>query len=140
MNIKEFIYINNVEKCKNLINMEQLKKIESKIGINFGSELKEYILEYGYLAYKYIELYGINSIQQLDSDMVKKTLYLHEYFTTTINYIAIENQGDGNYYILDSNDKVYKYISEQDKIIDTKLKLFEYIMNRFKEADKELDY
>ena len=140
MDIKEFVDKNNLEKCKNLIKAEQLNNIEKEIKIKFGNELKKYILEYGYLAYEYIELYGINSKQGIDSDMVKQTLYLHKYFPKTINYIAIENQGDGNYYILDSNDKVYIYISEQDKIIDTELRLFDYIMNRFKEADKELDY
>ena len=59
--------------------------------------------------------------------------HLHKYFPKTINYIAIENRGDGNYYIVDSNDNIYKYISEQDKIVDMQLKLFKYIMNRFNE-------
>lgn len=140
MDIKEFVEKNNLEKCKNLIKAEQLNNIEKEIKIKFGNELKKYILEYGYLAYEYIELYGINSKQGIESDMVKQTLYLHKYFPKTINYIALENQGDGNYYILDSNDKVYRYISEQDKIIDIELRLFDYIMNRFKEVDKKLDY
>ena len=133
MDIKEFVEKNNLEKCKNLIKVEQLNNIEKEIKIKFGNELKKYILEYGYLAYEYIELYGINSKQGIESDMVKQTLYLHKYFPKTINYIAIENRGDGNYYIVDSNDNIYKYISEQDKIVDMQLKLFKYIMNRFNE-------
>ena len=80
MDIKEFVEKNNLEKCKNLIKVEQLNNIEKEIKIKFGNELKKYILEYGYLAYEYIELYGINSKQGIESDMVKQTLYLHKYF------------------------------------------------------------
>lgn len=133
MDIKEFVEKNNLEKCKNLIKVEQLNNIEKEIKIKFGNELKKYILEYGYLAYEYIELYGINSKQGIESDMVKQTLYLHKYFPKTINYIAVENLGDGNYYIVDNKDNIYKYISEEDKIVDIQLKLFKYIMNRFNE-------
>lgn len=133
MDIKEFVEKNNLEKCKNLIKVEQLNNIEKEIKIKFGNELKKYILEYGYLAYEYIELYGINSKQGIESDMVKQTLYLHKYFPKTINYIAVENLGDGNYRIVDNKDNIYKYISEEDKIVDIQLKLFKYIMNRFNE-------
>lgn len=133
MDIKEFVEKNNLEKCKNLIKVEQLNNIEKEIKIKFGNELKKYILEYGYLAYEYIELYGINSKQGIESDMVKQTLYLHKYFPKTINYIAVENLGDGNYYIVDNKDNIYKYISEEDKIVDMQVKLFKYIMNRFNE-------
>lgn len=133
MDIKEFVEKNNLEKCKNLIKVEQLNNIEKEIKIKFGNELKKYILEYGYLAYEYIELYGINSKQGIESDMLKQTLYLHKYFPKTINYIAVENLGDGNYYIVDNKDNIYKYISEEDKIVDMQLKLFKYIMNRFNE-------
>lgn len=133
MDIKEFVEKNNLEKCKNLIKVEQLNNIEKEIKIKFGNELKKYILEYGYLAYEYIELYGINSKQGIESDMVKQTLYLHKYFPKTINYITVENLGDGNYYIVDNKDNIYKYISEEDKIVDMQLKLFKYIMNRFNE-------
>lgn len=133
MDIKKFVSENNLEKCKNLINAKELDTIEKEIGIKFGAELKKYILEYGYLAYKHIELYGINSKQGNKSDMIKQTLYLHKYFPKTANYIAIENQGEGDYYIVDSNDNVYRYISEQDKIIDTQFKLFKYIESRFLE-------
>jgi len=89
MDIKEFVEKNNLEKCKSLIKVEQLNNIEKEIKIKFGNELKKYILEYGYLAYEYIELYGINSKQGIESDMVKQTLYLHKYFPKTINYIAV---------------------------------------------------
>ena len=133
MDIKEFVEKNNLEKCKSLIKVEQLNNIEKEIKIKFGNELKKYILEYGYLAYEYIELYGINSKQGIESDMVKQTLYLHKYFPKTINYIAVENLGDGNYYIVDNKDNIYKYISEEDKIVDMQLKLFKYIMNRYNE-------
>ena len=44
-----------------------------------SSQLREYLLSYGYLASGSVELYGINSRQKMDSDMIRQTRYLHEY-------------------------------------------------------------
>jgi len=56
-------------------------------------ELTQYILEYGYLGYKHIELYGIDSKQKSESDMVKQTKYLNKYFPKTVGFIVLENAG-----------------------------------------------
>ena len=118
--------------------MENINEAQNYLGITFGSELKEYILEYGYLAYEYAELYGINSIQLMESDMIKETKRLHELFQKTANLIIIENQGDGDYYLVDSNDNVYEYISDIDELTDVKMSLFDYILNRFTEVDSAI--
>ncbi len=131
MDIKQFISENNVDRTKSLIDNDTLKSAEKQIGFSFGKELTEYLLTYGYLGYEYIELYGINSNQGLKSDMVTQTEYLHKYFPQTKNFVALENQGEGDYYIVNGSDEVFEYISEQDKLIDTGLSLFEYILNRF---------
>ena len=131
MDIKHFISENNVDKCNALIDVEMLEQAEQLIGVRFGKELREYLLKYGYLGYDYIELYGINARQGMDSDMVKQTLYLHLYFPITRPYVALENQGDGDYYLINSNDEVYEYNSEQEKMMDVGMSLFEYILQRF---------
>ena len=79
------------------------------MGVQIGKELADYILQYGYLAFEYSELYGINSRQFLESDMVKQTIYLHSYYPETREYIAIENHGEGDYYIVDKNDYIYEF-------------------------------
>ncbi len=95
------------------------------------------ILKYGYLAYRYIEFYGINSVQKKESDMVKQTKYLNQYFNRTIGYVALENIGDGTYALVSPEDKVYEYSSDDNSIRDTEMKLFDYILSRFKEADAQ---
>ena len=134
MDIRQFISENSVDQCNALINSETLELAEKQIGLSFGEELTEYLLKYGYLGYEYIELYGINANQGLKSDMVTQTEYLHKYFPLTKSFIALENQGEGDYYVVNSKDEVYEYISEQNKLLETGLSLFEYILNRFQIA------
>lgn len=134
MELEKFIAIHNVEHTKNLIDFNQIKKFEDKVGISFGKDLVKYVVDYGYLAYKSVELYGINLIQLFDSDMIKQTIYLHHYFPKTQKFVALENQGDGDYYLVDSDDQIFEYLSDDDILIDTKLNLFQYILKRFQEA------
>ncbi len=135
MGLKEFIEDKEVDFTRNLVGVEEVKKIEQELGVAFGGEMTKYILKYGYLAYKHIELYGVNSNQLMDSDLIKQTKYLHTYFPKLISYIAIWNSGDGNYLMVSSEDEVYEYSTETDDIIDTDMKLFDYILKIFKEVD-----
>lgn len=134
MDIKQFISENDVDQTNALIDEKMLEQAEKEVGIKFGDELKEYLLKYGYLAFEFVELYGMNSRQGLESDMVRQTLYLHKYFPATLPFVALENQGDGDYYLINSDDDVYEYVAEQDHLLGTGLKLFDYIVQRFKEA------
>lgn len=136
MNISEFIKDNEVEFTNNLVSIDFVDEVEKEIKVKFGGELIKYIIKYGFLAYKHIELYGINSNQKIESDMVKQTVYLHEYFPKTAAYIALENIGDGNYAIVSSEDEVLEYSTEYDSLSDTGLKVFAYILKRFQEIEK----
>ncbi len=135
MNLNQFVEEKEVDFGKNMVSSEDIKNIEKKLGISFGDELSQYILKYGYLGYKHVELYGINSTQMLESDMIKQTKYLHKYFPKTVDYIALENTGDGNYIVVSRNDDVFEYASEGDQLQEKGIKLFEYILNRFQEIE-----
>ncbi len=130
MDLWNFVEENDVERTKSLISREQIREIEAVIGVPFGVELTRYVISYGYLACGAVEFYGINSKQMLDSDMVRQSLYLHKYFPHTAKYVALENQGDGDYFIVGSDDSVFEYISENDNLKDVKMKLSEYILKR----------
>ena len=117
----------------NLIEREDLGKYEKITGINFGLMLKNYILNYGYLGLNDIEFYGINNIQKEQSDLIKQTVYLHNTFDITKDYIAFENMGDGTYTLIDSNDMIYKFISENSEISPLDINLYEFISNKFNE-------
>lgn len=135
MEITEFVENNEVYCTKNTITFDDIKGIEEEIGLSLGYELSQYILKYGYLAYKHIELYGVNSKQKIESDMIKQTKYLHKYFPKTIDYIALGNMGDGDYILVSSDDDVFEYFSEDDQIYNLGMKLFEYIVKIFTEAN-----
>jgi len=132
----EFLKNNDVLQCKkdNLILEEDIEKYEKILNFNFGKELKKYILEYGFLSFKFVEFYGINKKQEFDSDMVKDTLELNEQFPETKSLIVFENKGDGDYIFLDLDDNVYEFDANLNNgVVALKKKLFEYILNRFKE-------
>ena len=136
MNLNEFIENKEVEYTRNLIVFDDIKDIEKELGVSVGEELAQYILKYGYLGYKHVELYGINSKQKFESDMVTQTKYLHKYFSKTEGFIALENAGDGYYILVGPNDDVYEYSSEDDSIQKTDKKLYAYILKRFQDIDE----
>lgn len=84
-----------------------------------------------YLGYKHIELFGVNNHQGINSDMLNKTLRLHKNFEKTMGLIAIEDQGDGDYYLVDSNDMIYRFVVANNELCSQNIYLFEYILQRF---------
>lgn len=131
MTLEEFINNNDVDCTKNLINKADIESIVEKMNVSIGDQLKKYILRYGYLGYRHIEFYGMNSKQMNESDMITQTIYLHKYFPKTNCFIAFENIGDGNYAVVSSEDYVFEYSTEENKVYDTGYKLEEYILKRF---------
>ena len=81
----------------------------------------------------------MNARQGLNSDMVKETLYLHEYYPETKEFVAIENQGEGDYYLVNGRDEVYEYYANLGKLVQMKYTLFEYIVHRFEQVDQTLN-
>lgn len=134
MTLSDFIKNNDVDYSFNRITSDMIPEIEAKIGVLFGKQLKEYVIEYGYLGYKYIELFGINNYQGINSDMVNKTLRLHKNFEKVKNLIAVEDQGDGDYYLVDSSDMVYRFVLANNELVPQNIDLFEYILQRFMAA------
>ena len=126
MDIYDFVCKNDVDFAAHLPNKELISDIEKVLEIKFGEQLKNYLLEYGYLGFESVEFYGVNSKQGLSSDLVKQTIYLHKYFVDTSDYIAIENCGEGDYALVDSQDRVYIFQTEDNKLTMLDKTLFEY--------------
>ena len=131
MEWKEFESTYEVEFSANCISETDLEWHENELDVRLGSQMREYVLHYGYLSFRFAELYGVNSIQREKSDMIKKTRFLHEQFPITKGLIALEDQGDGELYLVSNEDKVYRFFIGDDVVEDRNLKLFEYIVERF---------
>lgn len=131
MNLTDFIASNNVDQSRDTISASMIRDAEKAVGVQFGDELTQYLLKYGYLGFEYVEFFGMNQKQGLKSDLVEQTLYLHKYYPDTSNLIAIENQGEGDYYLVDSEDVVYEYDVSLKRKRKTGKKLFEHIVQRF---------
>lgn len=132
MTLKDFVEQHDeVEKLENMVTETFLQKVEEILKMKIGNELKSYILNFGYLALEYVEFYGINPDQGFDSDLVTQTLYLHKYFPQTCNLIAFENQGDGDYFLVDENDKMFEFDSALKELKSINQTLEDYILDRF---------
>lgn len=135
-----FIQSHDVDYSKTPANDSIVKNAESKLGVKFGPQLYKYLTQYGYLGYEHVEFHGITKQQGLNSDMVKDTLKVHKLSSNTRNMVVIENQGEGDYFLVDSKDKVYEFDVNMGKVVPTKYSLFRYIEYRFNLAasgDKE---
>lgn len=126
-----FIKNNECDYTRKIISSDVLKMAEEQIGIKFGNQLSEYLLKYGYLGYKSIELYGMNSNQGLNSSLFEQTMYLHNSFEITKPYIAIDKIKEKIYTLIDSNDNMYICDLEKNVIKNVNIKLFDYILKRF---------
>lgn len=133
--LKDIVKSRNVDFSTNRINIRQLSDYEKQMGVVFGEQISDYITEYGYLGYDFIEFYGINAAQGFNSDMVVKTTWLHSAFPQTKGLTAIEDQGDGDYYLADENDDIYRFMAETDELSKTQLKFNDYVLERFETAD-----
>ena len=126
-----FIQSHDVDYTKTPANDTIVKNAESKLGVKFGPQLYKYLTQYGYLGYEHVEFHGITKQQGLNSDMVKDTLKVHKLSSDTKNMVVIENQGEGDYFLVDSEDKVYEFDVNMGKVVPTKYSLFRYIEYRF---------
>lgn len=131
-NLEKFISNHDVLYDKERINEKLLNIVETVINVEIGSQLKEYLLNYGFMIYKFVELYGINQRQGIESDMIKVTNNFHLTFPDLKKYIVLENKGDGDYIIVDSMDNVYEYEPSYSKdIMALNQSLSDYILDRF---------
>ena len=131
MNLIDIIVGFDYDSSSNLITEDDIAIYENLLSVSFGEQLQHYITNYGYLALDDIEFYGINSNQKENSDLIKQTIYLNKNFDSTKGYIAFENKGDGVYILIDSNDNMYKFSTEDNKLEAINSDLFNYISDRF---------
>lgn len=130
MKLKDILSKYDIDYSVNRIDAEEIKKYEELLGTEFGVQLREYIINYGYIGYRHIEMYGINAVQGKSSDMIKTTIALRQRDSQLNGLIAIENQGDGEYYFVDSKDQVYRYFQGSKELSKNSVDMESYIVHR----------
>lgn len=124
-------YEGQIEFSKNLITEKDLELCEKEMEVVFGAKLKEYVLDYGYLAKDDVEFYGINSKQLLNSDMVKNTISLHKEFEETKDKVLFASFIDSIYYLVDKDDMVFKFDAVEKTLSKTEDNIVTFIDNTF---------
>ena len=130
MKMKDILLKYDIDYSVSRIDAEEIKKYEALMGTEFGVQLREYIVNYGYIGYKHIEMYGINAAQGESSDMIKTTIALRKKDSQLNDLIVIENQGDGEYYFVDSKDQVYRYFQGSKELSKISVDMESYIVHR----------
>lgn len=127
----------SVKVCKFLPDVELIEEAEHTMGCKFGKLLKAYLKECGAIMFFFIEMYGINSNQGLNSDIIEKTEMLHSLYPQTKNLVAIEDMGDGDYILCDDNDDIFEFIpSLSDEVKPLDIDLIKHIENRYEQVSK----
>ena len=130
MDLIDYLPIRDIEFAKHRIKEGSLQAYEKMLNCKFGEQLKKYLLDLGYISYRSVELYGITADQGVDSDLIKTTKRLQKSFPALKGLIAVENQGDGDYYFVDQNDRMYRYIIGTDAPVELKMDFDDYVISR----------
>jgi len=134
MKLKEFLESINIDYSSNRISNDDISFYEDLLETKIGPQLSAYLIDYGYIGYKQIEMLGINAYQKEESDLIKTTVALRKSDSELRKLIAIENQGDGDYYLVDESDQIYRYILSSKDLIPLHIDLESYIVNRIMDA------
>ena len=132
--LREIVNNKDILYSKDLPSINTITSAETKLDFKFGKQLRQYLMEFGFLYFPPAELYGINEKQQMRSDLISNTLMLRETYPQLNNLIVLEDRDDGNFICCDSDDNILNFIpAEQDEIIDLKTDLEQYLLNRIDE-------
>lgn len=91
--------------------IEEIENFENNLSIKLGNEYKSFLLEFGTLEVEYLEFYGYTKNPENSLNALALTKEQRESIKDfPKNLIVFFNAGDGSYYCVDSDDKVYRCI------------------------------
>jgi len=140
--LKKFLSMNKNAEGYSFIGKVSDKSIaesESKLGVNFSVELKDYLALYGSLSYRSVEFFGIGKGTGSFFNIVSRSLILKKESTFPENHVPIAYIDDGYYAIYNCNNKkVYEWHLESNskKMIVLGSSLEKYMISRLIEANE----
>lgn len=130
MELKDYLPLQKLEFSRRRIREGSIPFYENHLNMKFGPQLRDYLLNFGYLAYRNVELLGINKDQNVESDMVVTTKNLRKLCPDLSQLVVIENQGDGDYYLVNEEDRVWRFLLNYAELSDTGMDLNDYVISR----------
>lgn len=130
MDLIDYLPTRDIEFAKHRIKEGSLNTYEKLINCTFGDQVKRYLLDLGFVNYRTVEIYGITADLGGDSDMIKTTKRLQKSFPVLNGLIAVENQGDGDYYLVDQNDQMHRFLIATKEVIDLHMSFEDYVISR----------
>ncbi|MEE1502963.1 MAG: SMI1/KNR4 family protein [Acutalibacteraceae bacterium] len=132
ISLKEFVIKHNLEFSSDRVDKTFLYEVKKKLSVAISRQLKEYLLNYGYLAYQHLEFLGINSKQLWESDMITTTIKLHQMYEVTQGLLAIKKDDGEIYHLVDGLGFVYRFIPSESRLFAVYQDVDTYIMNNIK--------
>ena len=127
--------LDKVKVSKFLPDEKLIKEAEQIMDFKFGKLLYAYLEECGAVMFFFVEMYGINKNQGLQSDMVVKTNFLHDSYPQTKKFVVIEDMGDGDYILCDADDNIFEFIPSLSAVIKPlDINLMKHIQERYKQV------
>lgn len=114
------------------VDESDISKYEKELKVFFGEKYKHFLMKFGCLSVEYLEFYGIcgeNSSAPSAIFVTKKMREDLDFFPGDL--IVIHEVGDGTFYCVDSNDRIFfcNY-HECNKIDDS---FADFLLNKIKE-------
>lgn len=95
------------------VSLQRVKEAEDRLDVMFPNEYRDFLLTYGSLLYRGMEIFGLTPCGQKDGgsvfiDVVAATLRMRQHGELAENekFVAVSTDGLGTYFLLDTVDPV----------------------------------
>lgn len=124
----------DIKKESSPFDYDCLEKFEQYIGYPFKEEMQFYLMKLGGLSYKNTQLYNANLDKGMSSEIVQETMKLHKRFPETKKYVVLSCSKKDRYILIDKNDMVYTFTTQNKENTPLNQSISEYIMSQFRDA------
>ena len=118
------------------LSQADLEFFSKETKVTLGEQFSKFLIEHGYLDGDGKEL--LSWLGGKESEGVKENRWCREFYGDSFTgYIAVENDGFGNFYLVDSNDDMYFLNHENGQVARLDKKFNEHYNKLLNEDDWE---
>jgi len=113
---------------------DMIIRAEDYLKVRFGTQLKDYLRNYGYIRNETVRFYGL-SRSKSDTSIVETTSWLHDRFILTRYFTCIQAKDKKNVILVDTRDNVYSYKIGSNVVVGKYMRLNDYILKELNAID-----